>query len=310
MSIYSTTTSHRQWAALLLGCMLVLLLPFAVKADDYISPELIKVSTPLYKPSLSDFEPTLGTYTYTVSWEGISAASAEVLVDEVGDHYQVTALASTYSGIDLFYKLRYRAESSFSSLDFSPDRFRIDNQENSKRKLVDMRFAQDGQVSVTRTQGDDTANAKHVDFTPNNLVLDPISAAFLARGLAWSPGETKTFDVFNGKSRYLISLTASQKQNIEFQGREREVFIIVPKVRNLTSAKANSKLRDAEIYVSADRNRDILRIVSSVFVGSVNTELESFVPKPQSDDSIRLAQLRRGNAQIEDVQAVNAAAAN
>jgi hypothetical protein len=113
--------------------------------------------------------------------------------------------------------------------------------------------------------------------------------------------------VFNGKSRYFISLTAAERTTIEYKGEPRKVIVITPQVRNLTTTAPKSKLRRAYIYVSDDEEREVLKIVSSVFIGSVTVELESFTPASDksppiqmvkadaSDDSAR-AQMRQSAA--------------
>jgi hypothetical protein len=137
-----------------------------------------------------------------------------------------------------------------------------------------------------RQTGDIAANQKYVEFTPNNPTLDPIGAAFLARSLDWEIGDVRHFDVFNGKSRYFITLTAAERRTITFQGKERRVLAISPQVRNLTTTKPRSKLREAFILVSDDEQRDILRIESSVFIGSVSVDLESYTPLPDVDEPL------------------------
>lgn len=264
-------------------------------AEDYISPELIRVSTPLYKVSTNSFKPLLGRYTYSVGWEGIDAASATVDVDSIDGQLHVTASARTFSGIDLFYKLRYTADAILDPMQFSPVSLHIDHQENSKKRLIDIRYNSDGSVKAVRAQQNGSLD-KVLAFTPQNSMLEPISAAFMARGVDWHVGATRSFDVFNGKSRYLITLTATDRKTIEHSGRERDVFVISPKVRTLTTTKANEKLREASIYLSADEARDVLRIESSVFIGSVTTELVSFNPADVSESNeVRMARLRQSS---------------
>lgn len=76
---------------------------------EQITADLVKVSTPIYTPEFTDFSPALGTYSYDVSWQGIPAAGATITVSRDNGRYRVIVQARTYSGIDIFYKLRYRA---------------------------------------------------------------------------------------------------------------------------------------------------------------------------------------------------------
>jgi len=260
-----------------------ILFSMTVRADDYISPDLVKVTTPQYRPGSIGFKPRLGVYEYSVSWEGITAASCAVTIEKKHDTFVVNAAARTYSGIDLFYKLRYEALGTISSQDFTSINLTINHQENSRHKNIQLDFSPQGDsITSVRSKGLSDPEKKVLSFAPNNLTLDPIGAAFLARSLDWHIGETKHFDVFNGKSRYFISLSAVERTIIDYKGEQRPVLVITPQVRNLTTTKPRAKLREAFIYVSDDEQREVLRIVSSVFIGSVTTELESFTPAQES----------------------------
>lgn len=256
-------------------------LPAALFADEAEPDglESAKVSTPVYHPDLADFQPAFGKYEYTVSWEGIPAAEATISVEQEGMRYRIIADARTYSGIDLLYTLRYRAESLISAVDFSPIKTIIDQRENSTKKSTQISFLENGDIETVRSKnGKDTTVEK---FSTDNFTLDPFSASFLARSLDWKVGDTRQFDTFNGKTRYIITLTAKEKVSMRVNGEEREVWVIVPGVRNAKN-EPNKKLREAKIYVTADAKREILQIVSSVFIGSVKTTLDTFTPSTRS----------------------------
>jgi hypothetical protein len=269
----------------------------SVLAEDYISPELVKITTPQYRPESASFSPRLGVYEYSVGWEGINAASCSVTIDRRGDTYVIDAAARTYSGVDLLYKLRYEAIGTISANDLSSIKLSIDHQENSRHKNIEVDFKpQNDDVShrsihAVRSKGVVDPDKKILSFSTDNFTLDPIAAVFLARSLAWNIGDTRHFDVFNGKSRYLISLTAKERSTIRYKGETRPVIVITPQVRNLTTTKPRSKLRQAYIYVSDDPYREVLRIESSVFIGRVITELDSYTPlKKDQSPAIQLVQ--------------------
>lgn len=262
--------------------------PMVASADDYISPQLVKVTTPRYYPQFDDFTPRMGTYTYVVSWQGIPAASATATFSEKDDTYIVDASARTNSAIDLLYKLRYQAIGTVHQSNLRSKKLFIDHRENSRVKNIDLQFsASDGFIKAIRSRVGST-DRKEVSFFSGNT-LDPIGAGFLARSLSWKVGESKSFDVFNGKSRYLITLTAVNRQTIDYRGESKDCFVISPRVRNLTTTKAVEKLREAFIYVTADKFREVLKIESSVFIGSVLTELDSFVPASQTLPAVQFA---------------------
>jgi hypothetical protein len=259
---------------------LVLCLTFTsiVRAETFkeIAPEDVEVTTPVYHPQFGKIEYPLGTYNYTVSWQGIPAAEASINVAQEGLFYKIKAAAKTYSGIDLFYKLRYSALGKISMVDFLPIETVIDHQENSRMKKVDIKYLENGDISAIRSQAG--KNTKSITFDPKNFTLEPVSAGFLARGLDWSLGKKISLDTFNGKTRYLITLTCVDRKKIEVNDEERDVWVISPAVQKLTTLEKDSKLREAFIYLTADKYREVLQIDSEVFIGSVVTKLDTFVP--------------------------------
>lgn len=267
------------------------------RADDYIAPHLVKVSTPLYKAQTNKYRPRLGTYEYTVSWQGIPAASCTLTVGEQNGKYQIEAAARTYSGVDLLYRLRYVATGTLDANTMQSESLVINHDENSRHKNITMHFEDSGEkITAVRSKGPEDPDKKLVSFEPNNMTLDPIGAAFLARTLPWEVGQSRDLDVFNGKSRYFITLTAVEKTSIMYQGASRNVIVLTPRVRNLSTTKPRSKLREAFIYVTDDDQHEVLKIVSSVFIGSVTTELESFTPATEGGSpwlSLKRAMLMR-----------------
>jgi len=274
-------------AGVLLGVLSLVLSSSAAVAQAN-RVEALKVSTPVYAPVEGEFSPPFGTYTYEVSWQGIPAAELTVSLKEVDGRYRIVTAARTNSAIDIFYKLRYRAEGLISANDLSPYKTFIDNRENSRQKLVQMTFHENGDIESIRSQTGKESTVTR--FNTGNFTLDPFSAAFLARSLPWEKGMSREFDTFNGKTRYLITLTAGEKVKMVVNGRTRDVWVVSPSVKNLNNPASNSKLREAKIYVTADHEREILQIVSKVFIGAVTTKLVSFSPEPTVREPLQMAQ--------------------
>lgn len=245
---------------------------------ETMAPELVRVSTPVYSVRASQFTPPLGEYTYSVSWQGIPAAEARVSIDRIGDAYQVTSEAKTAGGIDLFYELRYKAVGLVNKTTFRPIKSSMNHRENSKVKKTEIRFFRNGTIDTTRVNGN--KDPVHSSFKSGNFTLDPFAAVFMARGVDWEEGKTYKFDTFNGKTRYLISMTATGKEMMEHNGVEREVWLIEPKVQNLSDPSSNTKLRKATIYLTTDKRREVLAVKSKVFIGNVTADLDSFDPYP------------------------------
>lgn len=258
---------------------LLVLFALPLYADSSIAPDKVKVNTPVYRPNFADFDPKLGTYEYRVSWQGIGAARLWVNVEKQGLQYRLSTVAKTNSFVDVFYKLRYTAVGHISAIDLLPLKTVVDHVENSREKKTELEFLPSGDIhSVHWRKGRGITELK---FNPDNFTLDPFSASFLARSLDWELGQERKFDTFNGKTRYLITLKAKEKTKIKVNGVDRPVWVVSPTVKKLTEKNPKQKLRQARIYVTADSARDILKIDSEVFVGSVITELVGFTPSGQ-----------------------------
>jgi len=233
-----------------------------------------------------------------VSWQGIPAAEAKLTVDRDGEYYRVDSSARTNSFIDMFYRLRYWAKALVGVKDLRP-KFSVSfSRENSRQKDSEILFLPNGVVNAVRREtGKEPLKLR---FDPKNQMLDPFSAAFLARGLDWRIGETKEFDTFNGRTRYLVSLTAVDRVNITVNGKPRAAWVITPKVKKLTAPDdSNKKLRTAKIYLTDDKRREVLKIESEVFVGTVTTRLVSFAEAqktPALADAARAQGPRRSAA--------------
>ncbi|MFZ2634161.1 MAG: DUF3108 domain-containing protein [Desulfosalsimonadaceae bacterium] len=275
MNIKQTRTMNRFFFLALVGTALAVFQSFLLWAQS-IPPGQVKISTPAYSPSLS-FKPLMGIYTYSVSWNGIPAARLELEVARNGDDYKLKARAQTAKAIDLIYKLRYHSETVISAKTLMPKRSVSFTRANWREKRTELVFLPSGEIhSVERDQ---RGKQKTLQFDPANFTLDPYSAGFLALSQDWKVGEKRQFDTFNGKNRYLIELTALEQTEITVNGRIRKAVVIRPSVKKLTDTDPDpKKLREARIYISTDNSREILKIFSEVFVGSVNTNLESFTP--------------------------------
>jgi hypothetical protein len=246
-----------------------------LQAEPSIPPDQVRISTPVYSPDPS-FVPSLGTYRYEVSWQGIPAAEAKLTVVKSDKKYHFTAVARSYKVVDLLYRLRYLAKGVIDETTMKPESLTVDHQENSRRKFYEVSFASDGRIRSERKKNGVLDEV--YDFVTNNFTLDPFSAAFLSRALSWKVGDEKYLDVFNGKSRYAIKLKAIKRGKEFLQGKNREVFVISPFVLNLTKPKVRQKLRKASIFLTDDSKRDVLEIQSDVFIGKVRVKLTSFTP--------------------------------
>lgn len=253
-------------------------LSFGVAEAEYIEPGKVEIKTERYLPEQKNFTP--GTYHYVVAWQGIPVANASVEVgDELVDEqpfYRVRATAKTGDFVKLFYRLRHTSDSTFEAESFRPIRFVSHQLERRRDKYREVNFADDGTIRFTSKSNGRQGSVK--EFKSENFTLDPISAAFIARSLPIELGTKASFDVFNGKHRYLITCEVQGRDIITVNGRSYDAFRVVPDVQKLTDSDGEDRLKSATLWISADSDRHVLKLESKVWVGSVTATMESFIP--------------------------------
>jgi hypothetical protein len=271
----------------------IFLTSFQFASADYIDPASIRVQTQKYVPETTDFR--RGVYEYEVSWKGIPVADASIdIQDKENDSssaYFVQAHAKTNKFIAIFYKLRHTSDSLFYTENLQPIKFSSRQSENSRSKSSQIVFGEDGKITSVIEKNGKVEEER--SFVSENLTLDPISAAFLARSIPIKVGSKAAFDIYNAKNRYLISFEVTAIEDIFLPGHseKRKAFKVIPSLTKLTDTEGEKRFRKAEIWIAADDTRDVLKVESEVFVGSVSAYLKSFKPsqrekKKETDPSL------------------------
>jgi hypothetical protein len=253
----------------------ILVFPAGLLCAKKIPPDKVKITTPVYTPKLSDFNPQLGRYIYTVSWQGIPAGTVEMSLNRTGDDYKIIASARSAKAIDYIYKLRYRSQAVISAQSLMPRQSVATTSENSRQKKIEMEFFPNGEIQSVYTNHH--GKRESLKFDPGNFTLDPFSTALLALSMDWKTGDKRQFDTYNGRNRYLIELTAVDRTEITINGKVRKAIVISPNITKLTEEETK-KLRNARIYISEDNSREILKISSDLFFGTVETDMVAFIP--------------------------------
>jgi hypothetical protein len=266
----------------------------SIVSADYIPPSRVTVRTKAYQPQQTNFP--RGSYEYQVSWQGVPVGSASI---RIGTTYRggkkmldVEATARSTKVVGVFYELRHRSQSIFSAQDLKPVEFSSQQTENSRFTSIDVNFSPDGLIRAKVVKGklNSQGKSEEVVFKSENATFDPITAAFLARSLPINPAEDLSFDIFNGQHRYLISFHVVGREKINVAGKDYEAFKVEPRVKKLTDTQGEKRLRKAYLWVSADGSREVLKLESEVFFGSVSAKLVRFVPdtSPEATAGTRL----------------------
>jgi hypothetical protein len=258
----------KSWGALLL-------LPLLWVAFSYAKDPLptFPDRIPLYQPRFRPFDGGEKAL-YRGSWNGIPVGTAEVRTSplQIGEkkYYQVRVNARTSKVLDLFWKMRDTVVSVFEAETLQPHHYFFKQREN--RRKVDTKALFDRKSNKWLIHRQKGRKVKNYEFESANT-LDPITAVYLARSIDFKVGDTLYFNVFGGKSRYLLTLDVVGKERIELDSGIFEAFRINPRVKNVTKSGYAERFREASVWISADQNRIPLMMASKVFIGSVYLEL-------------------------------------
>jgi Protein of unknown function (DUF3108) len=239
-----------------------------------VSPDKVRVKTERYS-RIENFKIRTGELEYSISWNGISVASVKVVTRIIGSDLKVECSVSTSSVISLFYTLRYQAYSKLKLPSFEHGTTVLRQTENQKLKYTTIATTYNSKISqreISSYSWKSTKGENSIKFRLENFTLDPLAAIFIARSLKWQLGESKSFDVFDGKTRYLVKLKLDsiEPNKLNIAGiKSKELLVFIPTVYNLNKRERHKKLYTAKIYLSNDKFRDILKLESRVLLGSV-----------------------------------------
>lgn len=273
-----------QLSTLLFGFVLVLW-NCSCAFGEFVHPKDVQIPTLVYSPEVLDIQ--LGRYDYDISWQGLPVAQSSIAVSYYdAPHnlfYYVQVLVHTSKLIRWAYKLQHLSESIFAHGNYKSVSFQSQQFERKKENVRKVDFDNTGIVRSENWKNGKLERA--LEFDGKGQVCDPISAAFLARSLPMNVGEKIQVDVFNASHRYLITFNIVAKEQIIIGNSYREAFRVVPEIRKLTDTKGLDKFKSAVLWISTDYRRDVLKLESSVWIGSVTAELKQFV----ADDGKLLA---------------------
>jgi Protein of unknown function (DUF3108) len=268
---------------LVLYINLFLLFPLiASSAHDQKVLDNIDSKTKIYKPS-SNFKIREGNFNYSISWNGIKVANASLKVELEQDSVKVEANVVTSSVISLFYTLRYHAYTKIKVKNFDLGTTVLRQTENQKLRYSSINSfinKKTGLRQISSYSWKSNGTERKYSFTPKSYTLDPFCAAFIARSTDWKLGEDKSFEVFDGKTKFLVNFKLIKKiPNNSHLSESESLLVFLPTVFDLNKKEKHKKLYSARIYISDDIVRDVILLESKVLLGSVKAKLTEFTPE-------------------------------
>jgi len=235
------------------------------------------------RPDGAGFEPVQGTYSYLVDFNNVRIGTIDLTIQRESDLYRVQVFAKTINMFDRLYKIRYRGEAVINSDPFAPVQTRVQQQVRSRELSTTTTFQPGGAIKTQERKSDDgEVEYETRSIQPDRFMLDPFSATYLVRGFDWKVGMEKIFDVFPGKSQYEIRLKCERLVMLDMGGIKRRAWVIIPTAVNLDPEKqaeaAKKPQANLKIYLSADDQKDVLKIDARHMLGNLTVLLDRFEP--------------------------------
>ena len=261
--------------------IILLLVILLFTSTGITSALLASENEPVSLVGAEGFKPRLGTYFYVAKWERAKAFEAKLTVQKIENMYRIVVVSRTTGVVDFIFRIRYRGEGHISAEDLAPIQSVLTERKRKQSKQTQISYTEDGGIEVvqTRTKKKKKPESRSHAIQPEERVLEPFSASFLARRFNWIEGETQQFEVLTGRRHYLVTLFCQEKTIVEEGGTKTDAWVIRPAVKNLSQPEKDSKVTKTKIYISADANKDLLKMKSETKAGTVTMKLKKFVPQ-------------------------------
>jgi Protein of unknown function (DUF3108) len=231
------------------------------------------IEIPAYSPGDIAFHPGQQV-SYTVSWEGLPVAIAQISLHNDPKHSQTwvgEALVSTNRLVDVFYRMRARLFDVFGAHSLASDQVVIWQDDNGRRAQYQVKFDRArGVVETIRRKHDHTEEKSFHSAHP----MGPIGGTLLALSQPLKVGDTVTLDVFAATERYVVSFRVARHQQIHVGANDFDALRVIPSVLYVSNPKNHYKVRQAVIWLTDDSRHLPLRIIADTFIGRIYIDLK------------------------------------
>jgi hypothetical protein len=279
---------QRKYIMILFLIILAFIYPFPTNSDSAFGLNIEGTSA---IPIDHKFKPRLGTYNYKVEFNNLDIITASVVVALDGDLYKMQVSAETTGAVDKIFKMRYKGEAVTDTVPIAPIETKTQQKVRSKEKDITISFQENGKIKTTekKFKNGDTVSFDVRKLQTERFTLDPFSASYLVRVLDWQVGRAQVFDVYTGKGQYELILKCIGETTIDFAGEKRKAWVIVPDIKQLDDSnqyvEMKKKPSNMKMYVSADENKDILKMEASHTLGYFRVTMVNFQPAEQNKEA-------------------------
>jgi hypothetical protein len=214
---------------------------------------------------------------FVLKWGGIPAGDSTMAIVESRSAegkmiYKMVSTAKSRSLVDVVYKVRNRYETHIDPETSLTHKFVFKQHEGGKKKDRILVFDQEAR-SVTRIVRE-KGQTQRRDYEIAENSHDTMSALFGLRNVDLEVGKSMKFNVFEGKKNWELIVDVLAEEEIKVRAGTFKTFKLHPKLKFEGIFRRKGELH---VWVTADRWRMPVLMRSKVKIGSIDTELDSYV---------------------------------
>ena len=218
-------------------------------------------------------------FVYEFRWGGVPAATAEWRTRRRTAHgkgvLEGTGKAKTLKPVAVFWKMRGTVRAILGVDPILPSHFTLYRKANARSRSITLNFDHpSGVLSINRIgkHGQPRRYTREIKGQ-----YDPVSAAFVFRGLDFKKGDTIQIHVQPGKNVYCVDFRVLGRERVTVEAGRFDAIILSASIRNLTKNEPCTGLEDTKVWVSDDSRRLFLRAQTTVALGVVSGELVAHI---------------------------------
>ena len=255
----------------ILNCLGLLAAAPAVSAEEW-----QKSITPYARGNFPDLKP--GRLQYVFGWNGITAASADlVLTKSADERLQVEATGHTIGLAKALWNFETKHVGIVDAQMLRPIQVRETETVRSKKWISELNYTPEAVVSRREEQRGSSVKSKRRDFKfPNAQSLE--SAFLYLRSQPLQEGASERIIVYPATSGYLVTVTVVGRERITIAPGSYDAIkldVQLKKIGKKRELLPHKKFKNATVWLSDDPNRLVLRIEAQIFVGTVFAELQA-----------------------------------
>lgn len=221
-------------------------------------------------------DPAQAQYDYRVSWNGIPAASATVIVSEDPDTAlaQLRADVRTNRVVDMLFNFRGSVWGAFDQREAISRGFSFHRVTGGRVESTRIEVDGDGTLVGRYSR---TGRADEVERVDEADVLDPVAALLRLRHAIPPNGSVTAHELFTGETRYRIEIEHVGDERVQVPAGTFDAVKVVPRVWRV--GRQDARVRAVTAWVTREAPHTILRVRSDVFIGAVYGDLTKITRK-------------------------------